>query len=152
LPEERAVVSPDAGRVRLATAYARRLGAPVIVLHKRRESGRETAVTHVVGDVRDRACLIINDIIATGGTIAESVRALRAAGAQPDVMVAATHGLFVAGALDTLTRAGVQKVFVTDTASQTVANRSYVQIVSVAPLLAAALRRFMTDGSISDLY
>jgi ribose-phosphate pyrophosphokinase len=106
-------------------------------------------VTHVVGDVRDRACLIIDDIVATGGTIVESVRALRAAGAQPGITVAASYGLFVEGALDTLARAGVRKVFVTDTVSQTVADRSRVQIVSVAPLLAAALRRFY-DGWIDQ--
>lgn len=74
LPDGIAIVSPDAGRVPMATEYAHCLGAPLIVLHKRRESGRETAVTHVLGDVRDRACLVIDDMIATGGTIAETMR------------------------------------------------------------------------------
>ena len=69
------VVSPDAGRVRMATEYARLLGAPVAVLHKERASGVETRITRLVGDVRD-PCLIIDDMISTGGTIAESVEAL----------------------------------------------------------------------------
>src|ERR671932_304240 len=66
LPEGAAVVSPDAGRVSMATEFAQRLGAQVVVLHKRRESGSRTRVTHVVGDVRDRACLVIDDMISTG--------------------------------------------------------------------------------------
>ncbi|MEW6735215.1 MAG: ribose-phosphate diphosphokinase [Acidobacteriota bacterium] len=77
------VVSPDAGRVRMATEYAHQLGTSVIVLHKHRESGTETEVTHIVGNVRDRACLIIDDMISTGGTIRESIQALLEAGAQP---------------------------------------------------------------------
>jgi ribose-phosphate pyrophosphokinase len=84
LPADVAVVSPDVGRVQMATEYAHRLGTSVVGLHKRRESGTETGVTHVVGDVRGKACLIVDDMISTGGTIAESVAALRAAGARPD--------------------------------------------------------------------
>ncbi|HEY3230150.1 MAG TPA: ribose-phosphate pyrophosphokinase, partial [Roseiflexaceae bacterium] len=80
LPPEIVVVAPDSGRVRMATQYAQRLGAPLVVLHKRRESSTETTVTHLVGDVRGRACLIVDDMIATGGTMAESVAALLAAG------------------------------------------------------------------------
>ena len=71
------VVAPDAGRVKMATAYAQELGVPLVVLHKRRESGTRTAVTHLVGDVRGRQCLIIDDLISTGGTIAQSAQALR---------------------------------------------------------------------------
>jgi ribose-phosphate pyrophosphokinase len=104
LPTGTVVVSPDAGRVRMATEYAHRLGTSVIVLHKRRESGTETAVTHLVGEVRDRSCLIIDDMIATGGTLLESIHAVRAAGARPEVFVAATHGLFLCGALENLSR------------------------------------------------
>ena len=70
------VVSPDAGRIRMATEYANHLGAPVVVLHKRRRSGTDTEITHVVGDVRDRACLIIDDMIATGGTLADAIDAV----------------------------------------------------------------------------
>src|SRR3954468_24592575 len=81
LPEGTVVVSPDAGRVRMATEFAHRLKTSVVVLHKRRESGTETKVTHLVGDVRGRACLIIDDMISTGGTIAESIEVLLKAGA-----------------------------------------------------------------------
>jgi ribose-phosphate pyrophosphokinase len=146
-----AVVSPDAGRVSMATAYAHRLGAPLIVLYKQRVSGRETAVTHIVGDVKNRTCLIIDDMIATGGTIAESARALREAGAASDLFIAATHGLFVEQARDKLLQAGVRDIFVTDSVPQAGSNGLPLQIVSVAPLLAAAVRQLTSDGSISDL-
>jgi ribose-phosphate pyrophosphokinase len=87
----------------LAGEYARRLGKPLVVLHKRRESGSKTVVTHVVGDVRGRPCLIIDDMISTGGTIAESVRVLAAAGAESEFVVAATHGVLLDGACDRMT-------------------------------------------------
>ena len=78
LPEGVVIVSPDVGRVAMATEFADRLGSPVAVLHKRRTSGTETVITHVVGDVRGRPCLIIDDMISTGGTIARAVEALLA--------------------------------------------------------------------------
>src|ERR687891_2321941 len=97
LPPGLAVVSPDVGRMRFATEFARCFGAPVVVLHKRRESGTETEVTHIVGDVSRRACLIVDDMISTGGTVAESVTALLEAGARPEIIVVATHGLLLPG-------------------------------------------------------
>jgi ribose-phosphate pyrophosphokinase len=93
LPDDIVVVSPDVGRVAMATRYARQcLDVPVVVLHKRRVSGAETEVIHVVGNVSRRACLIVDDMISTGGTVAESITALLAAGARPEFIVAATHG------------------------------------------------------------
>jgi ribose-phosphate pyrophosphokinase len=146
------VVSPDAGRVALATAYANRLRAPVAVLHKRRESGAETHVTHLVGDVQDRPCLIVDDMISTGGTIVESVAALLDAGARPEITVAATHGLFVGTARERLRQPAIQEVYVTDTAPVAQDGRLPLHVVSVAPLLAAAIRRFLADGSLGDLF
>jgi ribose-phosphate pyrophosphokinase len=152
LPQGVAIVSPDAGRVRLATEYAGRLGAPVIVLHKRRESGTETSVTHLVGEVRDRPCVIIDDMISTGGTIAESVETLLAAGTRPEITVVATHGLLLDGAREKLTHPSVRSVFLTDTVALAEEQWSHLHVVSIAPVIAAALRRFMADGSLSDLY
>ena len=151
LPGGGVVVSPDAGRVRMATRYAETLGAPLVVLHKRRESGSRTEVTHIVDDVRERGCLIVDDMISTGGTIAESVEALLEAGARPDITVVATHGLLLDGAREKLRRPAIREVVVTDTIAA--AERAWpgLRIVSVAPLIAAALRRFQADGSLSDL-
>src|SRR5438094_451447 len=152
LPAGFVVVSPDAGRVQLATQYAQCLGAPVIVLHKRRESGVKTEITHVVGDVSDRACLIVDDIISTGGTVAETIVALIKAGARPEITVAATHGLLVLGASKNLDHPSVREVFVTDTMPAAEKDWPQLQVVSIAPLIAGALERFLANGSIGDLY
>lgn len=151
LPEKVAVVSPDTGRVAMASEYAQRLGASVVVLHKQRESGTKTAVTHVVGDVRDHACLVVDDMIATGGTLARSIEALLAAGARPDITIAATHGLFVGEARANLERDIVRAVYVTNTAPPFITDWPQLHVVSVAPLIAAAIRQFLLNGSLSDL-
>lgn len=130
------------GRVRMATEYVQRLGSSVVVLHKQRESGSKTSVTHVIGDVRDRPCLIIDDMISTGGTIAKSITALLEHGARPEITVAATHGVLVEGAQKNLHHSTIQKVFVTDTDAITQRLWPNVEVVSVAPLLASALERF----------
>ena len=150
LPSDIVVVSPDAGRVRMATEYARLLGAPVAVLHKERASGVETRITRLVGDVRDRPCLIIDDMISTGGTIAESVEALLDAGARPEIIVAATHGLLLAGAREKLARAVTREVLVTDTVAPPAHDWPQLRVVSVAPLIASALRRYLSDGPLSS--
>jgi ribose-phosphate pyrophosphokinase len=149
LPPDIVVVSPDAGRVLMATEYARLLGAPVAVLHKERASGVETRITRLVGDVRDRPCLIIDDMISTGGTIAESVEALLDAGARPEFIVAATHGLLLAGAREKLARAVTREVLVTDTVAPPAHDWPQLRVVSVAPLIASALRRYLSDGPLS---
>src|SRR3977135_2557660 len=118
VPDNLVVVSPDVGRVGMATRYAEQcLGASGVVLHKRRVSGSETKVTHVVGEVSGRTCLVVDDMISTGSTVVESITALLAAGARPEIMVAATHGLFVGNARNKLSHSAVREVFVTDTVS-----------------------------------
>jgi ribose-phosphate pyrophosphokinase len=87
-------------------------------------------------------------MIATGGTLAESLDALLAAGARPEVTIAATHGLFVAGARARLTHPAVGGILVTDTTPVSATGWSTLEVVTVAPLLAAALQRFLVDGSV----
>ncbi|HEX5439106.1 MAG TPA: ribose-phosphate pyrophosphokinase [Gemmatimonadaceae bacterium] len=152
LPDAPVVVAPDAGRVKMATAYAHDLGVELAVLHKRRESGTRTMITHLVGDVRHRGCLLVDDMISTGGTIAESARTLLAAGALPDMIACATHGLLLPGALRRMRAAGVRQLFVTDTVLvDSMDDASFVHAVPVAPLVATALRRLMADGSLLEL-
>ena len=141
LPPGVVVVSPDTGRVQMASQYAQKLDTEVIVLHKQRRSGTETEVTRVVGDVRDRPCLIIDDMISTGGTIAKSIEALLDAGAQSKITIAATHGLFVKDARAKLGHESIQTIFVTDTVSPRETDWSQLQVVSVAPLIAAAIEQ-----------
>jgi ribose-phosphate pyrophosphokinase len=152
LPEGVVVVSPDAGRVKMAAEFAQKLGGSVAILHKRRESGTATKVTHLIGDVRDKPCLIIDDMISTGGTISESIDALIKAGARPEITIAATHGVFVEGCRDKLSHKAVREVLVTDTIPVAAKGWEPLRVVSVASLLASAIARFAADGSIRDLY
>lgn len=152
LPPGTAVVSPDLGRVPMATEYAHRLGTSVVVLHKHRESGIETTVTHVVGDVRVRPCLIVDDMISTGGTIARAIDALLAAGARSEITVAATHGPLVEGAQQQLSHNSPRAVFVTDKVP-VVKEQDWpeLQVVSMAPLLAGAIPEVLADGSLNAM-
>jgi ribose-phosphate pyrophosphokinase len=145
LPRDVVVVSPDVGRVATATRYAKLcLGAPIVVLHKQRVSHTETKVTHVVGDVSGRACLIVDDMISTGGTVAESIAALLAADARPEMMVAATHGLFVRDARHKLSHPALREVVVTDTACAPAQDWPQLRVISIAPVIAGVVRRFLT--------
>jgi ribose-phosphate pyrophosphokinase len=150
LPPGSVVVAPDAGRVPMATAYARQLGALVVVLHKERHSPTSTVVTHVVGDVRDRPCLLVDDVISTGETIVQSIEALLAAGARREIVVAATHGLLVDGAWNKLdAQSAVTDVFVTDTVAASDTPRPRLHVVSVSHLLADAIRRLSPEQPVS---
>jgi ribose-phosphate pyrophosphokinase len=141
LPSDAVVVSPDAGRLKMATDYAQHLNASVVLLHKTRETGSDTRVTHLVGDVRGRTCLIVDDMISTGGTIIEAVDKLVEMGSMPGMIVAATHGVLLGSAREKLLSAAIGDVFVTDSIEQRVEDWPSVHVVSVAPLLAQALRR-----------
>jgi ribose-phosphate pyrophosphokinase len=152
LPKDIVTVSPDLGRIRMAAEYARLLDTPTVVLHKHRQSSTSTTVKQLVGDVRDRACLIVDDMIATGGTIAESINFLLAAGACPDIWIAATHGLFLDGAYAKLTHSAVREIWVTDTVAPIVRDWPQLKIASVAPLLAGALQQIHAEGAFTDLY
>jgi ribose-phosphate pyrophosphokinase len=152
LPADTVVVSPDAGRVKMATRYAEHLKMPVAVLHKQRQSDTQTEVTHLVGDVQDRPCLIIDDMIATGGTLADSMNVLLRAGAQPKLWVAATHGLMLDGARENLSHEAIHGVYITDTIPQDSRHDwPHLNVVSIGPLIAEAIRRFLIHDQIRDL-
>jgi ribose-phosphate pyrophosphokinase len=144
------VVSPDSGRVKMAVEYARHLRTEVAILHKQRESGSETEVIQLVGDVQGRPCLIVDDMISTGGTIARSVDALLAAGAKAEIYVAATHGIFVEGAREKLSHVAIQEVFVTDTVQIVEKNWTPFRIIPIGPLIASSIHRLLTDQPLYD--
>ncbi len=152
LPEDTVVVSPDEGRVKMATEFARCLHRRVAVLHKHREGGAAPSVIRVVGDVQGQACLIIDDIIATGGTIAESVNALLRAGARPEIFVVATHGIFANGAREKLQHPAIQQILVTDSVRKSQVDGPEVSVVRLAPLFASAIRRLRDNESLERLY
>jgi ribose-phosphate pyrophosphokinase len=152
LPEGIVVVAPDAGALRMATDYAHRLKGTVAVLHKRRDSGTGTHVTHLVGDVSGKPCLIVDDMISTGGTLASGIEALLNAGARPDVTIAATHGLLLPGACQKLAQEAVKRVLITDTIAGAPTDWPLLHVISVAPVIAEAIRRLLQHQSLGDLF
>ncbi|HEX7090820.1 MAG TPA: ribose-phosphate pyrophosphokinase [Longimicrobiales bacterium] len=141
------VVSPDAGRVEMAGRYAAELGTRLAVLHKRRQTGAEVEATGLSGDVRGRDCILIDDMISTGGTLVEAARVLREAGAKPGFIAVATHGLLVGRALEKLVAAGITRVLVTDSVAPRHEASPEVQVVPIAPLIAEALRGIRARGT-----
>lgn len=151
IPAESVIVAPDLGAVKLAERYARILHMPIAVVNKIRMSGEEVKAKEVVGDVRGRPILIVDDMITTGGTIAAAVNLVRAAGAASDVTVAASHGFFVGPAQERLRVLGVKRFIVTDSVVLAADLHLPVEVVSVAPLLAEAVNRLHENRSLSDL-
>jgi ribose-phosphate pyrophosphokinase len=141
LPAAAVVVSPDLGAVKLADAYASALQRPLAAVRKTRLSGAEVTVGSVIGEVRDRIPLIVDDMISTGETIAQAARALRAAGARPELYVAASHGPLIAGAMPVLAELGVLRLVTTDSVQVPSAGSLAMDTVSLAPLIAEAIRR-----------
>lgn len=150
-PSGTVVVAPDLGAVKLAREYARRLSRPMAFVHKTRLSGEQVEAHGVIGDVRGLAPLIVDDMISTGGTIAAAVGALRAAGAIEPVTVAATHALLVGPARDTLKQLHLARLIASDTVPVDRADDLPIAIVSIAPVLAAAISRNHFDESLADL-
>ena len=145
------VVSPDVGRATEARRLANFLGLDLAILYKRRKSPTETAVSHVIGDVKGRRPIMIDDMISTAGTIVRGVEALVELGAEPDVRVAATHPVFIDPALDRLSHDAISEVIVTDTIPYT-GHLGKVTVLSVAPLLASAIRNVHDNMSVSELF
>ncbi len=137
---ESVIVSPDAGGIKLASAYGARLGCPVAVLHKERLDGATTAITKVVGTVRGRACVIVDDMISTGGTIKNAIEVLLQAGASGGVTVAATHPVFTPEAQQNLNHPAIQQIVVTDSIPMSPHDWPQVKVVSLSPLLASTIR------------
>ncbi len=150
-----AVVSPDAGRIRVAEQWAQKLGGcPLAFIHKTRDVTRpnRAVANRVVGDVEGRTAILTDDLIDTGGTIAEAVRVCMAAGAK-DVIVAATHGVLSDPAAARLSSCGAREVVVTDTLPITEGQTfDKLTVLSIAPLIARAIREIFDDGSVASLF
>jgi ribose-phosphate pyrophosphokinase len=148
------VVSPDAGRVRVADLWSDRLGAPLAIIHKRRHPSvpNQVQVHEVVGDVAGRTCLLVDDMIDTGGTIVAAAQALRENGAA-EVLVAATHAVLSGPAVDRLKNSPITEVIVTNTLPID-PERTFPQltVLSIAPMIARAIREVFDDGSVTSLF
>lgn len=155
VPRESVIVSPDTGGVKRADFFANLLNLPIAILHKRRGDGENVEIAAVIGDVRDRTPIIVDDIIATGGTILEAVESLLSAGARPDVRVAATHGVFAGKAAQRLAHPAIKQIVVTDTIETPPAVREALptlEVVSIAQLLSDAITRLHNGQSLSALF
>lgn len=148
------VVSPDAGRVRVAEKWTDVLGAPLAIIHKRRDPDvpNQVKMFEVVGEVEGRICVIVDDMIDTGGTIAKAAETLFEAGAS-DVIVCATHGIFSDPAKQRLSESRITKVIVTDTLPIPEERKfDKLEVLSIAPLIATAIREVFTEGSVTSLF
>ena len=153
IPEDGVVVASDLGATKLAELYARLLGLPTALVHKKRVSGAEVQVRDITGEVAGRSPILVDDMISTGGTLVAAARCLLEAGARPAFTVVATHGLLVGDAVERLAALPLARLVLTDTVvpPPAAAARLPLTTVSVAPILAEAIRRLHGGESLSDL-
>ncbi len=147
------VVSPDVGGIKMARAYAKRLGAGLAIIDKRRDSPEKTEVMHILGEVKDRNAILVDDLIATGSSLLEGVEALKAAGAR-SVRAAVSHGVLSGPAIERCeaTR-DLQELIITDSIPlPKEKQRPKIRVLSVAPLLCEAIRRIHNEESVSSLF
>jgi len=153
-PKNLTVVSPDMGRVRVADVWSDRLGAPLAIIHKRRDPriANEISVHEIVGEVEGRVCLLVDDLIDTGKTIVKASEALKAQGALR-VVVAATHAVFSDPAVEILQSEFIDEVVVTDTLPLPPEKHwDRLTILPIAPLIARAIHEVFDDGSVTSMF
>jgi len=148
-----AIISPDAGGVERARAYAKRLDAPLAIIDKRRERANVSEVMHIIGDVEGRDCVIVDDIVDTAGTLTQGARALADAGARR-VWAAITHPVLSGPAIKRLVESPLEKLITTDTIPLRDEARDCgkIEIVSTSTLLGEAIRRINNEESVSSLF
>ena len=148
------VVAPDAGRVRVCERWTDRLGTPLAIIHKRRDPdvANQVKVFEVVGHVKGRTCILVDDMIDTGGTIVKAADALFEQGAER-IIVAATHGVLSGPAIDTLKNSRISEVVITNTLPVAEEKRfDKLTVLSIAPLIARAITEVFNDGSVTSLF
>jgi ribose-phosphate pyrophosphokinase len=152
LARDGVIVAPDLGAMKLAHRYAARLSLPLAVVHKSRVGPREVVAHQLVGDVRGRRPIIVDDMISTGATVAAALDAVIAAGALPEAVVAATHAVFAPGLEERLGHKAVRALIVTDSVEPLVSwNLPGLERVSLLPLLEDAIVRLAEDESLRGL-
>jgi ribose-phosphate pyrophosphokinase len=139
-----AVASPDVGGIKMARAYAKRLEADLIVIDKRRPRQNEAEVMNIIGDVREKTILIVDDLVDTAGTLCNAVTALKRAGAR-EVYAACTHPVFSGNALQRIDDSEIEKILVTDSIPLSNGS-SRVEVESVAKIFAEAIKRTFNKG------
>ena len=147
------VVSPDVGGVVRARALAKRLDAPLAIVDKRRERAGESEVMNVIGDIAGRHCVLLDDIVDSGGTLCNAADALIAEGAK-DVSAYITHGVLSGGAVDRVMKSQLRELVISDTIAPTEAQKaaSNIRTLPIAPLIGLAIERTASEESVSSLF
>ena len=151
--EDRMVVSPDVGGVVRARVVAKRIDAQLAIVDKRRERPGESEVMNIIGDVRGRSCILVDDIVDSGGTLVNAAEALLNAGAK-DVSAYITHGVLSGGAVSRIAASRMKELVITDSIQPTQAVKlaRNIRVMSIAPLLGEAIGRTATESSVSSLF
>jgi ribose-phosphate pyrophosphokinase len=147
------MVSPDAGGTERARAFAKRLGCTLAVIDKRRTGPNVAEVMHLIGDVKDKTAIILDDMIDTAGTLTQAAKALKAHGAKT-IYACATHGVLSGPAIDRINESDIETVLITDTVplGDKAQKTNKIAVLGVAELLAEAIRRIHEDESVSSLF
>ena len=146
------IVSPDVGRAKACKKFADMLGAELAIMHKGRPAHNVAEITHVIGDVEGRTCIVFDDMIDTGGSITEGAKALMAKGAK-SVYVTATHGIFSPPAFERIENAPIEECVITNTLPLPDERKAgKIRVLSVAPLFAHAVENVFENESVSELF
>src|SRR5688500_10381121 len=145
------VVSPDAGRVKLAKKFAEKVGAELAILNKERPAQQVAEIAYVIGDVKDKTAVIVDDLIDTAGTLRAAAETVKDEGARC-VYACATHGVFSGNAWENLAAAPFEEIVVTDTVPMRPGAPSDIRVLSCADVLTDSIRRIFTDDSVSEVF
>jgi ribose-phosphate pyrophosphokinase len=149
--EKPVIVTPDVGGIKMARAYAKLLHADLAIVDKRRLSGSQIAVEHMIGDVDGRNVIIVDDMISTGGSISEAARIVRENGARK-IVIAVSHAVLCGPAVERLSACPADKILATDTIPRRDPSPPQLEVVSVAGLLARAIHNIHSCESVSSLF
>src|SRR5437867_4533474 len=146
------VVAPDVGGVKMARAYAKRLGADLVLTDKRRPRPDSVEIMNIIGDVEGKNCVLFDDVVTTARTLCQAAEAIRASGAK-EIYAGVTHGVFSPGALERIGRSPIKEIAITDSVHHdSVALPANVTVLSVAALLGEAVQRIHEERSLSSLF
>ena len=146
-------VSPDVGGVQRTRGLATRIKADLAIIDKRRPAPGKSEVMNIIGDVKNKTCIIVDDIIDSGGTIVNAVDALKKSGAN-EVYVFITHAVLSGDAVKKIKKSKIKKLIITDTIdnSQKIKNNNKIEVLSISPLMSEAIKRIANSNSVSDLF
>jgi ribose-phosphate pyrophosphokinase len=148
---ELVIVAPDAGRVKLTRNFARKVGAPYALMEKERPAHGVAEIGRVIGDVKGKVAVIVDDMIDTGGTLAAAARTVMDEGAK-EVYALATHGVFSGNAFENLSNSPLSGIVVTDTIPIPDGAPDMIRVISTADLLTESIRKIFTDDSVSEIF